>query len=98
MSGVSPSQEGAGTDEMVYIYKITDTVGYIEMESKGCITIFILGVDGEAELFDEELTDVGAALARGEVESSALVGVPDGGGDRGGACALLVERRDKVCK
>jgi len=35
--------------------------------------IIVLGVDGEAELVDEELADVGAARARGEVERGALV-------------------------
>lgn len=57
-------------------------------------TIIVLWVDREAELADEEFTDVGAALARGEVEGGALVGVAHGGGDGGGARAVLVERRD----
>lgn len=47
---------------------------------------------------DEEFADVGAALARGEVEGGALVGVAHGCGDGGGARAILVERRDEACK
>jgi len=104
MSGVSPSQEGAGADEMAYIqnYSLQTQrhvcIGVQKMNSEGCITIIVFGVDGEAELVDEELADVGAARARGEVERGALVGVPHGGGDGGGPRALLVERRDEACK
>lgn len=68
------------------------------MRSKGCITILVFRVHGEAELVDEELADIGATLARGEVKSSAFVGVPHGGCDSGGARALLVERGGEACK
>lgn len=61
-------------------------------------TIIVLWVDREAELADEEFTDVGATSDRREVEGGALVGVTHGGGDGGGARAVLVERRDEVCK
>ena len=57
-------------------------------------TIIVLWVDREPELADEEFTDVGAALARGEVEGGALVGVAHGRGDGGSARAVLIERRD----
>lgn len=58
--------------------------------------IIVLWVDREAELADEEFTDVGATSDRREVEGGALVGVAHGGGDGGGARAVLVERRDEV--
>lgn len=61
------------------------------------LTIIVLGVDRECELVDEEVADLGAALAGGEVQRGALVGVPHGGGDGGRALALLVERRNKLC-
>jgi hypothetical protein len=60
-------------------------------------TIVVLGVDGEGEVGDEEVTDVGAALAGGEVQGGALVGVLDGSSDGGDALALLVERRSELC-
>jgi hypothetical protein len=59
-------------------------------------TVIVLGIDGEAELVDEEGADVGASLACGEVERSALVGIPDGSGHGGGALVLLVKRRNKL--
>jgi hypothetical protein len=61
-------------------------------------TVIVLGVDREAELLDEESADFGATLACGEVERGALVGVPDRGGHGGGALALLVERRNELCR
>ena len=60
--------------------------------SQGSITVVVLGVDGEAELLDEELADLGLSLPRGEVQRGALVGVPHAGGHRGRALPLLVER------
>ena len=78
MSGVSPSQEGAGADEMAYIqnYSLQTQrpvcIGVQKMNSEGCITIIVFGVDGEAELVDEELAGlVAAATAAAPVPSSS---------------------------
>lgn len=92
------------TDEMAYIIHTDKAIhGGVcirvqNMRSKGCITIIVFGVDGEAELVDQELAHVGATLARGEVKSGAFVGIPHGGCDSGGARALLVESGGHVCK
>ena len=64
---------------------------------RGTITIVVLGVDGEAELLDEEFTELGLALPGGEVQRGALVGVPHAGGHRGRALPLLVERGPELC-
>jgi hypothetical protein len=60
-------------------------------------TIVVLGVDGEAELLDEELADLGPALPGGEVQRGALVGVPHAGGHGRRALPFLVKRRAELC-
>jgi hypothetical protein len=79
-------------------YLVASSRMFWRNEKRSVSTVIVLGIDGEAELVDEEGADVGASLACSEVERSALVGIPDGSGHGGGALVLLVKRRNKLCR
>jgi hypothetical protein len=101
MSGVSPRNSTTiASQASIELQTNTNTrMGPIKTVSnsargyaRGYDTIVVLGVNGEAELLDEELADLCPPLPCREVQRGALVGVPHAGGHGGRALPVLIER------